>query len=76
MITGQLPYQFKIKYIFVVLKIFFSIGSPNWPYCPFGTDANLPLQYVYQNDLNPKIGLWKNPGLVRISNNQSKSNGQ
>ena len=52
------------------------MGSSIGAYRSFDTNKIFPLQYVYQNDLNPQLRFWANPELVRILNNQSKSNGQ
>ena len=50
--------------------------SAQWFSMPLSTDTNFPLQSIYQYYLNPQTGFWTNPGSVRISNNQSKSDSQ
>ena len=74
-VTVQSPYQSEIIYFFLIFKIFFGRFT-QWALLTLGPDTNFPLQSVYQNNPNPQIGLWTNPGSVQFSNNQSKSNGQ
>ena len=74
-VTVQSPYQSEIIYFFLIFKKIFSRFT-QWALLTLGPDTNFPLQSVYQNTPNPQMGLWTNSGSVRVSKNQSKSNGQ